>query len=265
MQCAQGRCQICTEDPLTESAEPAQGSRRAETVVHTTIEQLAQLGPAAEDTGSPRLELGPALHPETARRLTCDTGLVLHLQDGDTSYNVIPSTHPGQTIDVGRRTRTPNASLMRALWARDQGCRYPCCGRRRFVHAHHVVHWAHGGPTTLDNLVLLCGQHHRLLHEGGYSLFMRDGGMQVAGADGNLVQPPGEPANVAATEITKQAPTIAEPHPVMGLDAASEAGALSPVNGGPMNLKWAVSVITDRWELRRMRAASDTGDPDAAA
>lgn len=59
-------------DELT--AEPAHGSRRAETVVHTTIEQLAQLGPAAADTGTSRLELGPALHPETARRLTCDTG-----------------------------------------------------------------------------------------------------------------------------------------------------------------------------------------------
>ena len=44
------------------------------------------------------------------------------------------------------------------------------CSNRRFVHAHHVRHWVHGGRTSLDNLVLLCGFHHRLLHEGGYKM-----------------------------------------------------------------------------------------------
>ena len=44
------------------------------------------------------------------------------------------------------------------------------CSNRRFVHAHHVEHWAHGGPTSLDNLVLLCSFHHRLLHEGGFKM-----------------------------------------------------------------------------------------------
>jgi hypothetical protein len=57
--------------------------------------------------------------------------------------------------------------MRRALELRDRGCRFPGCGSR-FTDAHHVRHWADGGPTQLDNLVLLCGTHHRLLHEGGF-------------------------------------------------------------------------------------------------
>ena len=34
------------------------------------------------------------------------------------------------------------------------------------MHAHHVTHWAEGGGTDLDNLVLLCWAHHRFVHEG---------------------------------------------------------------------------------------------------
>ena len=52
---------------------------------------------------------------------------------------------------------------------RDRGCRFPGCGSR-FTDAHHVQHWADGGATRLDNLILLCRTHHRLLHEGGFRL-----------------------------------------------------------------------------------------------
>jgi hypothetical protein len=58
--------------------------------------------------------------------------------------------------------------MQRALRARDRGCRFPGCDNRRFVDAHHVRHWAHGGETSLDNLILLCRRHHRAVHEGGY-------------------------------------------------------------------------------------------------
>jgi hypothetical protein len=53
---------------------------------------------------------------------------------------------------------------------RDEGCRFPGCGRTRFTHAHHIVHWAHGGPTDLGNLVTLCGHHHRMLHREGWRI-----------------------------------------------------------------------------------------------
>ena len=254
--------QICAEGTPTEASEPAHGSRRSETVVHATLEQLAQVGVASEQDSSARLELGPALHPETARRLTCDTGVVLHLHDGDDTYNAVPNTHPGQTIDVGQRTRTPNAALMRALWIRDQGCRFPACGRRRYIHAHHVRHWAHGGPTELDNLVLLCGQHHRLLHEGGYSLSMHEDHVQVFDPEGAPL--PGQSAiSVAAPAETDASKT--DPGGALTDEVGDRDKALSPVNAGPLNLAWAVSVIADNWYVRRRLAAGWSTYSDPAA
>jgi hypothetical protein len=75
----------------------------------------------------------------------------------------------GSILNVGRRTRTVPPALRRALEVRDQGCRFPGCGLR-FAEGHHVTHWADGGETKLDNLVLLCRHHHRLLHEEGWSM-----------------------------------------------------------------------------------------------
>jgi predicted restriction endonuclease len=37
------------------------------------------------------------------------------------------------------------------------------------------VHWIHGGETNLDNLVLLCKRHHRMIHEGGWQLAVNEG------------------------------------------------------------------------------------------
>jgi hypothetical protein len=68
------------------------------------------------------------------------------------------------------------SALRRALSSRDRGCRFPGCGQRRRLHAHHIEHWARGGATSLDNLVELCPYHHRLLHEGGYTLQRARGG-----------------------------------------------------------------------------------------
>jgi hypothetical protein len=54
--------------------------------------------------------------------------------------------------------------------ARDGGCRFPGCNQRKWVDAHHIIPWMHGGPTTRDNLVILCTRHHRMLHEGGFAI-----------------------------------------------------------------------------------------------
>jgi hypothetical protein len=75
----------------------------------------------------------------------------------------------GSVLDVGRRTRTVSPSLRRALVKRDGGCRFPGCGQRR-CDAHHVRHWVNGGETSLDNTLLLCRFHHRLVHEDGFQL-----------------------------------------------------------------------------------------------
>lgn len=101
---------------------------------------------------------GPALASETARRLTCDCSLET-LFYGDDGLR-----------DLGRRKRTVSARMRKALEARDAGCVFPGCERKRFLEAHHIVHWIYLGETKLDNLALLCWHHHRLVHEGGFKI-----------------------------------------------------------------------------------------------
>ena len=100
---------------------------------------------------------------ETARRIACDAG------------KVVMQHRSGQILSVGRKTRTIPPPIRRALEFRDRGCRFPGCTSQH-CDAHHIEHWADGGETKLSNLVLLCRRHHRLLHEGGFSLRMDDQG-----------------------------------------------------------------------------------------
>ena len=91
-------------------------------------------------------------------------------------------------MNIGRKRRTIPTALRRALSARDQHCRFPGCSHTRFVDAHHIQHWAQGGQTSLDNLMLLCGHHHRLIHEGGFQIFTdRDGQRKFRRPDGRAV------------------------------------------------------------------------------
>ncbi len=96
---------------------------------------------------------------ESVKRLSCD-GSVVPMVDGAN----------GEPLNVGRKQRTVPAAVKRALWARDAGCSFPGCTHTRFVDAHHIRHWADGGETSLANTMLLCGGHHRLVHEGGYAI-----------------------------------------------------------------------------------------------
>lgn len=127
----------------------------ATVVVHTDLSVL--LG---DDTGFAELEDGTSLAAETARRLACDCRIEVAIDDVRT----------GATVGIGRATRTVPPWLRRQVRRRDAGCRFPGCDRRRFLHAHHVRFWRHGGPTELGNLASLCPFHHRLVHEGGWTM-----------------------------------------------------------------------------------------------
>jgi HNH endonuclease len=82
-----------------------------------------------------------------------------------------PLGAPTELVDLGRATRLIGPALRRALTTRDGGCVAAGCDRPApWTDAHHLVHWLHGGPTSLDNLVLLCRVHHRAVHEGGWHL-----------------------------------------------------------------------------------------------
>jgi hypothetical protein len=99
------------------------------------------------------------LPAESVRRLSCD-GSIVPMVDGAN----------GEPLGVGRKQRTVPAAMKRALWARDRGCSFPGCSHKRYVDAHHIRHWADGGETSMENTMLLCSAHHRLVHEGGYEI-----------------------------------------------------------------------------------------------
>ncbi|WP_410605678.1 DUF222 domain-containing protein [Amycolatopsis sp. lyj-90] len=84
----------------------------------------------------------------------------------------------GEPLDVGRLRRFVTPGQRRALNIRDRGCAFPGCHRKpKNCHAHHIHHWADGGPTNLRNLVLLCGFHHRLIHHGDWQVRMAGDGL----------------------------------------------------------------------------------------
>jgi len=73
--------------------------------------------------------------------------------------------HDGAPLWLGNEHRAANRQQRRALHRRSGGgCEFPGCTQTRHLHAHHVVFHRHGGRTSLDNLVLLCGHHHREVH-----------------------------------------------------------------------------------------------------
>lgn len=137
---------LLAESFLAHGAAASTGGDRCQMVVH-----IREDGPYLED--------GPGVSAETSERLGCDAGVVTLHEDRD-----------GNPLNIGRKSRSIPPMMRRALKSRDGGCRFPGCTARRFVDAHHIRHWSHGGETRLDNLVLLCHAHHRLVHEGGFQI-----------------------------------------------------------------------------------------------
>jgi hypothetical protein len=140
-------------DALAEIAETYMNSGP---VANSTADRYQVIVHVSGDTTC--LEDGPHVSAETSRRIGCDCSVVRVKDDEN-----------GQPLSIGRRSRLVPPAIRRALRLRDDGCRFPGCTRRQFVDAHHIEHWSEGGETSLDNLVQLCREHHRLVHEGGFS------------------------------------------------------------------------------------------------
>ena len=157
---ADALCHVA-EQFLAQGAVASKQADRHQIVVHVERDTLRQDG----DRTRCEFERGHPLAVETARRLACDASRV-----------DIEEDQAGQVLNIGRKTRTVPPAIRRALESRDQGCRFPGCTQHRYVDAHHIRHWADGGETSLRNLVLLCRYHHRLLHEDGFTLELRDDG-----------------------------------------------------------------------------------------
>jgi hypothetical protein len=128
------------------SQPDAAAAPAVELVVHTDVD----LRVGIEQHGGFQLAL------DAVRRLGCDAW-VRHVTD--------------TSADAGRRHRKVPRRLRRAVLRRDgHRCRFPGCEHRGWLHTHHIEHWVDGGATDLANLVLLCGYHHRLVHEGGWTV-----------------------------------------------------------------------------------------------
>jgi len=141
--------------PLDGSKLGTVGGQRPHLVITASVETLAGLpgAPAAQVEG------GGPIPQETAQRLACDptvSWLMGHAElENETSH---------------AQRRIP-AATRRALVARDRDCVFNGCHRPAiWCDGHHLTWWTRGGKTELPNLALVCGRHHRMLHEEGWAL-----------------------------------------------------------------------------------------------
>jgi hypothetical protein len=182
---------------LASSDRPIEGGERPHLNLHISLRDLTDLRDSADaddiaddentraadesdDDGHPAMDRGayrdlfgdgttvgwlPWMGPlsrNTSRQLACDCVLTAIVMDEN-----------GSPINLARTARTVTAKQRKALIARDHTCAFPGCGKpAAWTEAHHIRHWADGGPTDMNNLVLLCGFHHRLLHHSDWEVFI---------------------------------------------------------------------------------------------
>jgi hypothetical protein len=166
---------LLAETFLAQAEPESGGGDRFQIVVNVDAEVLTD-----DADGTCELDDGPALAPETVRRLACDASIV---------------QAAGAAVDRawGKAPAIP-AATRRAVRRRDRGCRFPGCGRRAFTQIHHIRHRAHGGGNGLHNLVELCWYHHRLVHEGGWKVRLdADWNVVAIRPNGNVLPRPRPP------------------------------------------------------------------------
>ena len=182
---------------LASSSRPIEGGERPHLNLHISLRDLTDLRDSADtdditddentrtanesdDGGHPASDRGaygdlfgdgttvgwlPWMGPlsrNTSRQLACDCVLTAIVMDEN-----------GSPINLARTARTVTAKQRKALIARDHTCAFPGCGKpASWTEAHHIWHWADGGPTDMNNLVLLCGFHHRLIHHSDWEVFI---------------------------------------------------------------------------------------------
>ncbi|HMH52235.1 MAG TPA: DUF222 domain-containing protein [Candidatus Acidoferrum sp.] len=217
---------LLAEAALHHSLDPGAPSERYQVVVHVDAAVLAD----ADAPGQSVLDGGTRVPAGTSQRLACDATRVIMRHDAD-----------GQIVEVGARTRTIPPAIRRALHHRDRGCRFPGCGLP-FGQGHHIRHWAHGGPTTLSNLAMLCRRHHRAVHEEGYRVErQRDGTLSFRRPDGRLLPDVPPPSAVPSD-------------PVQAIRTTNEAAGLRlharttcpGWRGERLDVGWAIDVLHPR-------------------
>ena len=125
-------------------------------VIHADLEVLAAVKDGRRHLAE--TAYGIQMSHEAVRRIACDARVQVALER---------EHRPVGLVTTGRVVTEHQMEMLRF---RDRHCTFPGCERTWFLHAHHIRHWADGGPTTLENLTLLCGTHHRRVHDGGWTI-----------------------------------------------------------------------------------------------
>jgi hypothetical protein len=204
----QGALLLAALASITDRPQPAQCSaehsdtplpaRRADALLELVAGDGA---PAAElvvhldaDEGTARIDHGPAIPRRTAERIGCGARVRALLRDAR-----------GNPLYLGRTRRLVSKTLRAAIHARDHcECRFPGCHETRHLDAHHIQPWWLGGRTDIDNVILLCDRHHRLIHDHGYR-------MRGRGTDVTFLRPTGEPIPATGPAIRGDAGALANP------------------------------------------------------
>lgn len=249
-----------TDDGVPDPADDRWAARRADALVamceHTLAGGAGNLvtSPAARQVvvhidvgvltgesseGRCFVDGGSPLSAGAARRIGCDAEVVGVIEQG------------GLPIDVGRKQRFVPERLRLALHVRDRFCRFPGCGvPAHRTEAHHQEHWALGGETNMDNLLLLCGFHHRRHHDGAYCIRKTADGYSFETADGHVIRPPSRDPIASDRGVPS---LLRARHPDID---PSTPGALW--GDGEMEIGYAVSVIADACAFAEARAAPDS-------
>jgi len=214
---------VIAEAALHHDLDPGAPGERYQVVVHVDAPVLAD----PDQPGQSVLEDGDHVSAGTSRRLACDATRVVMRHDAN-----------GRIAEVGPRMRTIPAALRRALQHRDGGCRFPGCGVR-FTQAHHIRHWAEGGPTTLSNLALLCRRHHRSVHEEGFQVErLADDELEFRRPDGRVLP------SVPALPVVRGSEAVLR---AQNAGVALDARTLTPVwDGTRFNVVHAIDVMHPR-------------------
>jgi hypothetical protein len=223
------------------------GARRADALVHLVTEGGAQQNAERyrprttvilhlESGADSRAELlaGPEIPRTTAERLACDADVQALLEDTRSNR-----------LYLGRRQRLATPAQIAALTVRDgRRCQFPSCSNTRFLNAHHIQHWLHGGSTDVDNLLMICTFHHALIHEHGYRIRRTEGRWDFLRGDG-------QPVRNAPTPLTGRAESLIETSTRAGLRITRDC--LTPDWGGE---RLDLDLVLDRLLPRPARVAA---------
>jgi hypothetical protein len=147
------------------------------------------------DAPGPWLEWVGEVPARVAQRIACDADV----------WRVVLDPATGRPTEVGRAHRLVPVWIRKALHARDRGCRFPGCrAPAPWTDAHHIRPWARGGPTDVDNLILLCRFHHGLVHEGRWTIRLDPGTGEVA-----ATRPDGTPYEIRDHRIRRATGNVA--------------------------------------------------------